>query len=84
MVWHLTGYHIGLFFADTLPFALAAAAVMTVTHFATESIASLWLLLIARIAMAAVLYYAVMRLAHVEILNECQTFIINALRKNKN
>lgn len=84
MVWHLTGYHIGLFFADTLPFALAAAAVMTVTHFATESIASLWLLLLARIAMAAVLYYAVMRLAHVEILNECQTFIINALRKNKN
>lgn len=80
MVWRLTGYGLVTFLKDTLPFALAAAAVMAVTHFATLSIANLWLLLASRVAMAASLYYVVMRLAGAEILAECQSFV---MRKRK-
>lgn len=79
MVWKLTGYNVGQFLMDTLPFALTALGVMTVTHFATLAIGNLWLLLGVRIVMAATLYYAVMRLAHVRILAECQSFLLGKL-----
>lgn len=72
----LTSYGLWFFIKDTTPFALAAFAVMAATHFATASIHTLWLLLICRIAMAMLLYYAVMRMARVQILAECQQFII--------
>ena len=72
----LTSYGLWFFIKDTTPFALAAFAVMAATHFATASIHTLWLLLICRIAMAMLLYYAVMRIARVQILAECQQFII--------
>ena len=71
---------------DVLPFMLIAAAVMLVTHFVTQwatihyqlsiiNFPSLLALLVVRIVMAAVLYYAVMRLLHVAILQECMQFI---------
>lgn len=60
---------------DTMPFALIAGIVMLVTHYATLSISNLWLLLLARIAMAAVLYYVIMYLLNVAILKECLQFI---------
>ena len=79
-VWHffvrrLIGYRLRLFLLDVLPFAVAALAVMTVVHFATQSIASLWLLLAVRVVLAAVLYYVVMRVAGAKILEECMAFI---------
>lgn len=60
---------------DTMPFALIAAIVMLVTHYATLSITSLWLLLLTRIMMAAALYFLVMRLLNVAILKECLQFV---------
>lgn len=78
-VKRLTSYGLWFFIKDTTPFALAAFAVMTATHFATASIHTLWLLLICRIAMAMLLYYAVMRMARVQILAECQQFIIKKI-----
>ena len=75
----LTGYGLWFFIKDTTPFALAAFAVMTATYFTTVSIHTLWLLLICRIAMAMLLYYAVMRMARVQILAECQQFIIRKI-----
>lgn len=75
----LTGYGLWFFIKDTTPFALAAFAVMTATYFTTASIHTLWLLLICRIAMAMFLYYAVMRMARVQILAECQQFIIKKI-----
>lgn len=83
MVWRMTGYGIVLFLKDTLPFALAAFAVMGATHAATLPIHDLWLLLFARIIMAAALYYTVMRLARAQMLMECQGFILGKLRRNK-
>lgn len=80
-VWHwlvrrATGYRLRHFLADTMPFALAATAVMTVTGLVTAPISSLWLLLAARVVLAVVLYYAVMRVAKVKILDECVSFIL--------
>jgi len=83
-VWHyfvrrLMHYSLVHFLKDTLPFALAAAGVMAVTGFVTQPITSLWLLLIARIIIAALLYYVVMRLSGAVILKECLAFIKNKL-----
>lgn len=75
----LTSYGLWFFIKDTTPFALAAFAVMTATYFTTAAIHTLWLLLICRIAMAMLLYYAVMRMARVQILAECQQFIIKKI-----
>ena len=89
LVWHLytrrlSGYRLLHFLADTAPFALAAAGVMTLTYLLTLGISSLYLLLPTRIAIAVTLYYAVMRIARVKILDECVEFAMSKLRrKNK-
>lgn len=85
-VWHTftrrsMGYGCGMFLADTLPFALAALAVMGTTHFATLPIHGLAPLLAVRIAVAATLYYMVMKLARVQILRECEQFVRAKLNK---
>jgi len=79
-VWHyfthqLMGYQLLSFLKDILPFALAAAAVMVVTGLVTQSIENLWLLLISRTVIAAILYYVIMRLSGAVILKECIAFI---------
>ena len=93
-VWHvfvrrLMGYRLLAFLKDIVPFALAAAGVMVVTYFLTEFMVyslefiddylKLWVLLISRVIMAAILYYAVMRLAGAVILKECLAFIKKSL-----
>ena len=60
---------------DTMPFTLIAAAVMLVTWYVTQSITTLWVLLVARIAIAAILYYIIISLLNVAILKECLQFI---------
>lgn len=61
--------------SDTLPFMLSAAAVMTVTYYVTSFIESSVILLPSRIVIASVLYFAVVRMAKVKILDECMAFI---------
>ena len=89
-LWHffthqLMGYRLLSFLKDILPFALAAGAVMVVTGVVTEftvyslqftdDYLKLWVLLITRIVIAAVLYYGVMRISGAVILKECIAFI---------
>ena len=79
-IWHffvcrLTGYSLLMLLKDTMPFALAAIAVMAVTWMGTRTIGNLWLLLISRCAMAAAHYYITMRIAGAVILKECVAFI---------
>ena len=86
-VWYffthrLTGYRAVWFIKDTVPFALAALGIMALTHLVTASIEALWLLFIVRIAMAVLLYYAVMRIARVQILAECMQFVMTKINKN--
>lgn len=80
--WRLTGYRLLSFLKDTLPFALAAAGVMGTTYWATSGIDNLWVLLLSRIVMAMVLYYAVMKVARVKILEECQNFVWSKLKRH--
>lgn len=81
IVHRLTRYSFVHFVRDTLPFAGAAAAVMTATHYLTLPIEPLWALLAARIVIAAALYYAVMRLAGAKILAECLAFAKNIVKR---
>ena len=74
-VRRLTGYGLRMFLRDVMPFALVAAAVMTAVHYATLSISNLWLLLGTRFVLAVALYYAVMKVARVKILAECEAFV---------
>ena len=79
-VWHffvrrLMGYGLLQFLKDIVPFALVAAGVMVVTGLATQAISSLWLKLLCRVAMATLLYYAVMRVAGAVILKEVMAFV---------
>ena len=84
-VRHLMDYRLLHFLKDILPFALAAAAVMIVTGFASQFIVDslefrddylkLWVLLLCRVLLAAILYYAVMRLSGAVILKEIQAFL---------
>ncbi|MCR5130263.1 MAG: lipopolysaccharide biosynthesis protein [Prevotella sp.] len=79
----LAGYRFSMILADTIPFAATAAIIMIVTGHLTSWLLPTaqtgfgegLLLLIARIVIAAALYYIVMRLAHVQILNECLSFL---------
>jgi hypothetical protein len=80
LVWHffvsrLTGYTLWALLLDIVPFAVIAFGVMAATWWATQSITLLALLLAARIVMAAVLYYVIMRLLRVKILEECMDFL---------
>ena len=83
----LAGYRFTMLLRDVLPFLLTAAAVMLTTGFATSLIPSLGEgsgvgLLLTRILLAALLYYALMRLFRVQILNECLQFF-NRRKSNK-
>ncbi len=75
LAYRFLGYKPWDFLKDLCPFLLAALAVMTVTHFATMAITNLYLLLLARVVMAAGLYYLVMKVARVKILDECIGFL---------
>ncbi len=88
-VWHyfvsrLTGYGLLAFLKDILGFALISFLVMAVTWLLTRQLTSLPLLLAARILLAATIYYAVMRLLRVKILDECIAFFTSKISRSKN
>ena len=87
-IWHifakrLIGIRYRDLFKDIAPFMLASAGVMVITHYLTTLlsnniipyIASPFILLPLRIVIAAALYYAVMKLARVKIMDECISYI---------
>lgn len=83
--WHvfagrLIGYRWWDAFKDVAPFALASGAVMAGVYYVTLPIADIIVLIIARIILAAILYYAIMKLARVQILKECEQFVMKKLR----
>lgn len=80
LVWlffvrRLIGYGYWMFFCDVMPFALAAAGVMGVAYVATMPLSNMIALLVTRFIIAVVLYYAVMKIARVKILAECERFV---------
>lgn len=86
IVWHLsTGRLIGLHLLDvikdTIPFFMIALAVMIATHFLTQGIDNLLILLVVRIVIAAGLYLGTMKLLRAKILEESIEFILKKKRK---
>lgn len=77
----LTGIRTIEIMRDICPFMISAAAVMAAVWPLTAPISNLWLLLICRFILAAVLYLAIMRLAHAEILNEAIEFVKNRKKR---
>jgi len=91
----LINYRFIDFLKDVLPFFFAALAVMLITEYITREFVA-WLcvtlnntsslfpnitLLISRIIVAAILYYATMKILRVEILKECESFVLKKIRK---
>jgi len=80
-IWHIfLKREINLSFVDALkdisPFALLAAATMIITLLATSQITNLYLLLIARIIIAAVIYVGALWILGAEILKECLGYLL--------
>lgn len=73
--YRFLGYRPLCLIKDICPFAFSALAVMFVVHWVTVGIGNLLLLLLTRVVLAAGLYYAVMKVARVKILEECMNFI---------
>ena len=79
-VWYffvsrLSGYRLFDMLADTIPFLLAALLVMLLTGWTTASVETLWLRLVLRIIISASLYFALMKLLRVKMLDECMEFV---------
>ncbi len=71
----LIGYDIMSMMRDLLPFMVIALAVMVVTYFVTLPISNIYLLLVVRIIIAALLYALIMKLLKAKIFEECIEFI---------
>lgn len=85
LVWqgairHITGLRFRDVCLDTLPFLFCAAGCMVATYYLTCWLSNIYLLLLVRIILASSLYFAVMKLLRVKILEECLTF----MKKKKN
>lgn len=68
-------------FKDIAPFALGAMITMTATYFATNMISNNYILIALRFTLAALLYYGIMKIAKVQILRECEQFILKRIKK---
>ena len=77
----LIGISMSRVLADTMPFMFAAASVMAVTYFATSFIANPYVLLPLRAIIASGLYFCVMKVTKVDILDECINYVKNHLHK---
>lgn len=73
--YRLIGYRFLSMMRDLLPFMLIALAVMALTYLVTVHISNMWVLLVARVLIAAALYIMVMKLLHARILEDCIEFI---------
>lgn len=61
---------------DIVPFLALAAGTMVATYFLTQSIENLYALLVSRIIIAVVIYFAVLWLLGANILKECMNFLL--------
>lgn len=85
LVWQciahrLAGITLTEVFKDIMPFLLAALMAIGVAYFATLPIADIRLLLAARTAITAVVYFITLKTAHAKILDECMQFLLKKTR----
>lgn len=70
-------------FKDVIPYISAAAIVMTATYLTTLYIPIAELRLVGRIVIAAMLYVGIMKIARIELFDECMGFFTRRLAKRK-
>ncbi|MBR4129846.1 MAG: lipopolysaccharide biosynthesis protein [Bacteroidaceae bacterium] len=75
--WRLTGLTFMEALKDILPFLVFTLAVLTLTWWLTKGIENLWLLLISRILIAAILYAGIMWVSGAKIMREAIHYIFN-------
>lgn len=68
---------------DVIPFMLCAAATMVVTYYLTVALQNIYLLLVVRLFVSATLYFLIMRILKVQILDECLAFVKRKVTKRK-
>ena len=83
--WHffagrLIGYTWWNFFKDIVPFTLTALGTMAITYQATVMLTNIYLIFFVRCLLAAIIYYALMKLFKVQILAECEEFVLKKIR----
>ncbi len=88
LVWQILMQHIcRLRFMDVLrdivPFMFCAAATMVVTYYVTMSIGNIYILLIVRLLLASCIYFAMMKMLKVKILDECLAFAKRKFARKK-
>lgn len=84
--WHclagrLINYRLMMAFADIMPFVLVTLATMSITYFLTSWMKIPAILLPSRVIIAAIIYYGIMKMLRVEILRECEEFILSRIKK---
>lgn len=77
----LIGYRFSSMLRDLLPFMSISLAVMAVTYVITQPIDNSYLLLLARVVVAALLYALVMKLSRAKIYAECKSYFSDLLRR---
>lgn len=75
MIKRFTGLGFFDVFKDIVPFMGCAALTMVITYFLTQSIENIYLLLGVRLLIAASIYFCIMKVLKVKILDECIAFI---------
>jgi len=83
MARRLTGIRFSQVAHDILPFMVIAAVVMAITYLVTMWLDNIYLLLIARVAIAGTLYFLIMKSLHVTILEECLQFAKSHSKKSR-
>ena len=68
---------------DVMPFLLSAAACMVASYYATSAISQPIVSLAARIAIAALLYMGIMKVARVKIFDECISYFLQHIKRKK-
>ena len=66
---------------DIVPYIAVSLIVMTAIYYATMTITNMYLLLVVRILLAALLYFIVMKLLKSKMLDECVGFLLKKRRK---
>lgn len=66
---------------DILPFLLCSGVTMGGTYFLTLGISNIYLLLVVRIFLSAAIYFCIMKLLKVKILDECLAFVKQKMGK---
>ena len=75
--WRLIGLRLWEALCDVLPFLLLSAACMAFTWWVTRPIGHLWLLMLAKIVVAAVLYVTIMWLTGARIMREAADYLLH-------